>query len=309
MLRAVSRENARGLSSGHAAAVAGLAVDQLTAEVVRALRALGVEPVLLKGPTFLSWLYPDGAPRSYGDTDLLVAPDQLAAARGVLAGLGFEARRDVSDLPGWSQPAQPWIRPADGGNVDLHQRLPGVRADDAASWQALTEDLETVDVGGEAVHSLGLAGRVLLVALHAATHPGGRAATEDLRRALAAVEESSWRAAVELAQRLDAIPAMAAGLAELPEGASLADQLGLPGRAAAEEARLNAALEDLARDLRSSPGIRARTRLVVRKLFPPAAFMRHWSALARRGPVGLAVAYLWRPLWLLQRAATARRSR
>jgi hypothetical protein len=36
------------------------------------------------------------------------------------------------------------------------------------------------------------------------------------------------------------------------------------------------------------------------KLAPPATFMRTWSPLARRGRLGLALAYLWRPLWVLR---------
>jgi hypothetical protein len=35
---------------------------------------------------------------------------------------------------------------------------------------------------------------------------------------------------------------------------------------------------------------------------PDAEFMRSWSPLASRGTVGLAVAYMWRPLWLARHA-------
>jgi hypothetical protein len=41
------------------------------------------------------------------------------------------------------------------------------------------------------------------------------------------------------------------------------------------------------------------------KLVPPATFMRKWSRLARRGRIGLLLAYLWRPLWLVGRTPRA----
>ena len=43
-----------------------------------------------------------------------------------------------------------------------------------------------------------------------------------------------------------------------------------------------------------------RSRAVVarREMVPSAEFMRVWQPLARRGPVGIAATYAWRPLWL-----------
>jgi hypothetical protein len=54
-----------------------LARDVATAEVVEALRAAGVRSIVLKGPSIARWLYADGQPRPYGDTDLLVSPADL----------------------------------------------------------------------------------------------------------------------------------------------------------------------------------------------------------------------------------------
>jgi hypothetical protein len=52
-------------------------------------------------------------------------------------------------------------------------------------------------------------------------------------------------------------------------------------------------------DLLHEQGAVARGRFIARKLFPTPRFMRTWSRLASRGGVGLALAYLWRPLWVL----------
>ena len=61
------------LSPGIRTTALALAIDAVTAQVVTALRANGIRPLLLKGPSIAGWLYGDGAARPYGDSDLLVA--------------------------------------------------------------------------------------------------------------------------------------------------------------------------------------------------------------------------------------------
>ncbi len=51
-----------------------LLVDQVTAEVIAALRERQVAGILLKGPSIAAWLYDDGALRSYNDCDLSWRP-------------------------------------------------------------------------------------------------------------------------------------------------------------------------------------------------------------------------------------------
>ena len=72
-----------------AAAVTAMRVDAVSAEVGRALARAGVRPILLKGPTVAELLYRDGAPRRYGDSDLLVAVAQRIAAEAALEASGF----------------------------------------------------------------------------------------------------------------------------------------------------------------------------------------------------------------------------
>jgi hypothetical protein len=50
--------------------------------------------------------------------------------------------------------------------------------------------------------------------------------------------------------------------------------------------------------LARQPGIRAQARYVARKLAPPADFMRFKYPWARRGAAHLALAYLYRLLWI-----------
>jgi hypothetical protein len=53
--------------------------------------------------------------------------------------------------------------------------------------------------------------------------------------------------------------------------------------------------------LSETHGSKAKAALVWREAFPSAAFIRAWSPLARRGSLGLALAYIWRPIWIFIR--------
>ena len=46
-------------------------------------------------------------------------------------------------------------------------------------------------------------------------------------------------------------------------------------------------------------GLGPRLTLLAHRLVPSSTFMREWCPLARRGMPGLALAYLWRPFWLM----------
>jgi hypothetical protein len=45
-------------------------------------------------------------------------------------------------------------------------------------------------------------------------------------------------------------------------------------------------------------GVRARVAFVLRKLVPPASFMRYKHPFARRGKAQLLLVYVYRPFWL-----------
>ncbi len=277
-----------------------LLVDRLTAELAEAFAQRGVPSILLKGPSFARWLYPDGAVRSYGDCDLLVPPDRISAAQAVLRELGF---RDTSaPLAHPRLESHGWARNDD--SVDLHSTLIGIRASPQVVWDTLSAMIETQQVGGADVHVLTPPARALHVALHAAQHgPDERQPLEDLRRAIDLVPGDMWFEVAALAERLEATEAFATGLRLIPSGTAVASRLGLASAASTDATlRLEPVPLALAFDhLASTPGLKARLAIVLRELFPTAAFMRWWSPLARRGPVGLLAAYCWRPLWLLAR--------
>jgi hypothetical protein len=294
------------MTPGQAASIAALAVDLVTAEVAGAFQGAGVECILLKGPSLVALLYTDGTPRPYRDSDFLVPVESRPAAAGVLERLGFRTYLDDADTPGWSQAANHWLRGADGANVDLHWTLTGIVAPAQELWAALAGRTESMSVGGANLRVLDREGRALHLALHAAQHgPQGRGSLEDLRRAVDLLEEEDWRGAAELARNVDALPAFATGLRLTEHGQALADRLGLPTETTREAALLATSPPPATMGIEhfsQARGAPARARIVARKLIPTRRFMRAWSPLARRGALGLAAAYLWRPLWLFAQA-------
>jgi hypothetical protein len=280
-----------------------MAVDVVTADVVTALRRAGIESILLRGPAIARWLYAEGEPRAYQDVDLFVEPVKRTEAEGVLARLGL-VHRQAGFAPGESvEHASEWMCRRPSVVVDLHRGIEGVRAEPVELWMTLSSGSRRIDVAGVSADVPGEPALALILALHAAHHGrhGGKL-LEELSRALKRVRLDTWQEALGLAERLEAVPSFAAGLRLLPEGAALAERLGLSDVVDREVALRAAGAHSTAigfARLAATPGVRAKLALVARKVVPTPAFMRHWSRAARRGRLGLAVAYLWRPIWLL----------
>lgn len=266
-------------------------VDAVTGEVVSRLQERGIRTILLKGPSFGRWLYEDRTERLYSDTDLLVSPHQADALRAALTELGFEVAipRHELDRP---VPATNWIRRRGGAAVDVHVGLTGAGASHGDQWDVLSSETEVLKVGGASVEVLAPAARTLHVVLHAAQHGRDLRPLRDLEQALERLPETLWRDAAELAARLDAVVAFAAGLRLLEGGAALADRLGLPS-ARSVELILREEQPPLALGLKwlgEVPGLRSKAKLVAVKLFPPPESLI--SDPARRTRPALVLAYL-----------------
>ncbi len=286
------------MSRGLVAAAGSLHLDRVTAEVVAAMRTGGIRPLLLKGPSIAAWLYRDGSSRPYGDVDLLVEARCRPAAEDVLRGLGFRRGQ-----PGWQELAWSWRRSGDGSTVDLHSSIVGADAGPEVVWRTLSQRTEPMRVGGLEVEVLTPSARALQVALHAAKHGDTELKPrQDLARALEILDHDCWLEATVLAQRMDAVPAFATGLRLDPEGARVADRLELPTArptAVALRASRPRALVLGIEQLAGARDVRSRLRFLARKAVPSRSYMRRTSALARRGPLGLGLAYVWRPVWML----------
>jgi hypothetical protein len=280
-----------------------LRIDACTAEIVTAMRSEGIEPILLKGPVIVRWLYADDpAARVYGDIDLLVSPADLERARALLVRSGF-AVAEHPLISGDGHHARSYVREADGAAVDLHHTLHGMQTvERAAVWAMASSHVESIDVAGTTLNGPDAALRTLNVALHPEPedHPASRS-WRDLERALERVGEEDWRAAAAIARELGIEAELAARLCRSVAGAALATRLGIetsePSRyellGAVSDGRAPRAVISID-NLRARSGAAARLRYAAAKLVPPAEQLRRESALARRGAAGLAAARIAR---------------
>jgi len=279
------------------AAAASLVVERASAEAVAVLRDAGIRAILIKGPPQQEWLAAAGTPRASVDVDLLVDPAEADAAGRVFSALGYRFVPLVT--PGVGHHAYLWTAPG-RVPVEVHDTLWGADGD---AWSALAGETEPLALGGETVDVPNEAARCLVVALHAAHHGVGDDATKyDLERALVVADRSSWQHAAELAREIGAEAAFAAGLGLVSAGRRLRTDLGLQAPALTDGLALDIATPRAGAPgyywLSQQRGVRARARFVVRKLVPPADFMRFKHPFARRGRAHLLLVYLYRPLWL-----------
>lgn len=283
-----------------------LRVDHATVEAVEEMLRAGVRPVLLKGPVVANWLYSrDPSRRAYNDADLLVAPNEYAAARNVLAGLGYRPvpASGLRFRHGVTRHAECWFRDRDIAAIDLHRTIHGTeRLDPGAVWAAATNEAGTVDVLGIPIDTPGEAFRLLHLVLHIRPkdRPGSRAWI-DLQRAIATIPEERWESAARLATDLGVHDLVGALLRLIPGGESLADRLGLPRRWPLF-LRVQFKGRDTTAALFCAEFLQvawpARFRLVAEWIAPSADQVRaHWP-LAARSHFGLALVYISRPLFV-----------
>ncbi|MBA3747236.1 MAG: hypothetical protein H0W96_07035, partial [Solirubrobacterales bacterium] len=126
-----------------------------------------------------------------------------------------------------------------------------------------------------------------------------------------------WRGAAQLADELMARDAFAAGLRLSPEGAKLADELGLPQSAELSWAIRNRAIRPRGtfhiQGFIDAGGWRERAHVVRRSLLPKPAWICAQTPWARRGGPALIAAYAMHiaraPLWALRAWHFNRRAR
>ena len=196
-------------------------LELLHAEVCWALAAGGVDVLVIKGPSISSWLYPDGD-RESADVDLLLRPSQWDAAASTLERLGFEPTytgfREDEIVPALARPATHQrtagaARPRSAPLLPRDRRGSRGRVRRPLGWPLLQANRLGVAVWFPSIEA-----RALIIALHAARQPrlpktlGGPAPRDDARSARAQLQGLA-----ELARRLDARPALRAGLETLPE--------------------------------------------------------------------------------------------
>jgi hypothetical protein len=287
------------------AAAKALQLDVITAEVVSALEQAAVGVLLLKGPSILRRLYGRDH-RSYIDIDLLVEPRCWSVAVGVLEALGF-------------LPVHPGARRTETAShskdfqrqdvaLDLHYTLSGVSVSDEEAWDHLVAQTVAVEVGGRPMTCLNDTGLALHIALHSVQNGRRTQQTdEDLRRAVTMIPVQAWREASHLARQLHCDDHFAAGLRLCPEGRQIASELQLDQPSRLARLKGSAAPQDVIwiEQLAVMPSWRAKATTVLWELFPSRGGLLVVSPLARRGPLGVAAAYLLRPFIVAFRGAIA----
>ena len=268
-----------------------LTLDVAAAEVIRALQEARIDPILLKGPALVSWLYDDGGLRGYGDIDLLVAPHDLRAAHRVLEQRGFRYGERGTD------------------DIDLVDTIGGPKLPPGEVWTLLdrrTQPFRLLDVDVRVLDECAQAAHVVV---HAWKHGYEMAVPlEDLRRLLARIPNDAWPEVLKFVRELDAMEAFAGGLALLPGGVAIAERLGLSVEPSTETLLLREQsppqllLLDRAFTAR---GWRRRLTLLRAAFAPHPDEMRLRFAFARRGRRGLAAAYVVRSLRLAVTAPAA----
>ena len=163
-----------------------------------------------------------------------------------------------------------------------------------------------IELAGCPVAVLGRDGMALQLALHVAQHgPGGARALADLTRGLERWRPEDWRAAARLGEALEATQTFAAGLRLLPQGAVMAQELGLPPTAELTWAIMNKGDRPRGtfhlRAFSEASGWRGRAEVLGRALFPSRAWIVSQFPWARGGGVVLAAGYvahlLRTPVW------------
>ena len=301
---------------------ANLAGDATAVRLTRALEAAGVRPIVLKGLSTRRWSQ-RGEPQHYSlDVDLLVEPAKRETAERVLRDLGYESIPEA-DHAGQLRPTHAivWNHPS-RMQVDLHETLVGVTVPPPEAWTILTGACERIDVAGGALRVFAAPAQALHIVLHAAQHGVADPRTVGaLDSAAREIPLEIWNEAADLARRLGAMPAFAAGL-DLVESAKVVREnlavsaqptvsIELRRRSAPQFAH---ALEWMA----TRPGVRAKIDFAVGRLLPPRAWMRLQLPDGKRGNARLAAAYVARPFriaigiapasaaWLRARRAAAR---
>lgn len=270
--------------------------ELLHAEVAYLLRTAGIPVLHIKGPTVALWLY-DEDERPWGDVDILVAPSRSEEALAVLAERGLVERYAGVNRKSTDDHAVTVARtdPEIGlDEVDVHHRFPGIGLDPERAFTELWRRREPAQLAHTDVWFPDFTSRALLIALNTARTKDSTKSLGDLARLFEPRSGLEWDLVVDLARRLDALPALRAGLELDPAGPAVIAANGLDAVPVDPEwqLRIAGAPRTALRldELRRLPWSR-RPGVVGRWLVPSPAVIRMRDPRASAGPRALAAAY------------------
>lgn len=289
-------------------------IDATTLRIVRALREVGVEPILLKGPSLRESLYRgDAALRTYGDCDLLVALLEMTRVEQVLTYEGFRSAKIGAIFSQGRPHARTWTGDT-GVALDLHHTIPLVRVSPAKAIALLRAHTSQMRLGTETVTTLDPVGLAAHVALHSAHHgPQNPQSMRDLAQAIDIFTFETWREASELAGDLKCLHAFLGGLVLDQKGADLVNELGFGSRSRPRTVTPQPMPQrqglDWMSDTWSSLEPMDKAQFLFRNIFPRPTLIKLWSEKSRIGRMALVRAYFERALHLIWELPPSLRAR
>ena len=144
----------------------------LLTQVLEQLALIGVRPVLFKGTALAYGLYPEGAIRSRGDTDLIIPSGSLPQVDTALTALGFERETGMSGEFVSYQGSYTHVQPGVGGHtLDVHWRINNSELLSRLFTHAeLLERASPLPQLSPLALAAGLADALLIACMHRATH-------------------------------------------------------------------------------------------------------------------------------------------
>jgi hypothetical protein len=275
--------------------------ELLHAEVGARLGAADIPCLHIKGPTVATWLYQPGE-RSWGDVDILLPPSRMDDALEVLlaaaftyrdAGLRWRTSEDHALTLNFDPRGDAQRKVA--AEVDVHHRFLGIDGDPETVFATLWERRVPVRLAELEVWFPDLTTRSLIAVLNSARDPRGEKAPRDLVRLLAAATDEDWAATIALAEQVDALQSLRAGLETNDAGRELVARTRLADVTVSAAVRLRA--EGSTRtavrlqELRTF-GTWKKLRMVAGWVVPSPAIIKMREPAAAGSPWRMARAYL-----------------
>lgn len=302
--------------------------QSVVCELLTKLAAEDITAIILKGTALAYDLYETPATRSRGDSDILVERGKLDRAREILAKLGFAKHSLSIDTSDDHNLQEVWTLASTDGtshDVDLHWQVMNCLAlRDTLSFADCAAELRPLPRLCDAARTMGRPAALMHASMHRAAHivspyivdgvtyyGGDRLIwAVDIDRLANAFAQSDWDKLCADAVRKGIGPVCLNGLefararlgtavpAEVSKKLAVAGPNGRASTYLLQSGQARRALEEL----KAVPGIAGKAKYLLRRVLPPANFMRARYANMAGRP--LLLLYAWRLTELMRKRPT-----
>jgi hypothetical protein len=144
--------------------------------LVEALEAQGIAAIPIKGPALASFLYGDAALRQFDDLDILLRPDDVAAAKALLLSFGYQSKPQLTSRQEKANPLdrlheQLWL--GEGASrivVELHRDLVPRDSPVEADLNGVWDRHARIKLAGTMVRTLSPEDLLLFLCAHGGKH-------------------------------------------------------------------------------------------------------------------------------------------